>query len=339
MIRTFPSAREWRDVDANVFRNEIEPLGEPAVLRGLVSDWPAVKAAKQSNAAIGAYLQERDGGRPVDTLAAPPAAEGRFFYNDDMTAMNFRQQPAPLREVVGKLLELTQEEAKSPALYVQSTSIADFLPRFGEDNALALLPGVSPRIWIGNAIVVQTHFDLFSNIACAVAGRRRFTLFPPDQIANLYPGPFDFTPAGPPVSMVSLENPDLERYPRFAEALETARVAELGPGDAVYIPYAWWHHVRSLEKFNVLVNYWWSEAPQQFGSAFDSLLHGVMAIRSMPDSQRHMWRAMFDYFVFQTSGEPLSHLPADRRGLLGEVTPEKAAQIRAILMRQLGSRR
>lgn len=335
---SFAAVREWRDVDADLFQREIVPLGEPAVLRGLVRDWPAVQAALKSRADIGAYLRERDNGRPVNTLAGAPAIEGRFFYRPDMSGMNFRQYNAPLEDVVAKLLEIAETE-RPPALYVQSTPIPEHLPRFAEENLLPLLPGVSPRIWIGNSIVVQTHFDLFANIACAVAGKRRFTLFPPDQMPNLYPGPFDFTPAGPPVSMVSLDEPDLTRYPNFPRALETARVADLEPGDAVYIPYAWWHHVRSLEKFNVLVNYWWNDAPPQQSSPYDSLLHGVMAIRDLSEDQRRMWRTMFEYFVFRSQGEPLGHLDPAHRGLLGEVTPEKAAQIRAILTRQLNSRR
>lgn len=57
--------------------------------------------------------------------------------------------------------------------------------------------------------------------------------------------------------MVHVTAPDLDRYPLFARALEEAQEAELLPGDAIFIPRNWWHHVEALEKFNVLVNYWW----------------------------------------------------------------------------------
>ena len=33
------------------------------------------------------------------------------------------------------------------------------------------------------------------------------------------------------------------------------------PGDAIYIPPLWWHHVESLGQFNVLVNYWYRTGP------------------------------------------------------------------------------
>lgn len=71
-------------------------------------------------------------------------------------------------------------------------------------------------------------------------GRRRFTLFPPQQRVNLYVGlyvgPFDKTVAGVPVSMAPIENPDFDRFPRLREALDHAQVAELEPGDGLYIP-------------------------------------------------------------------------------------------------------
>jgi len=151
------------------------------------------------------------------------------------------------------------------------------------------------------------------NIGCVVAGRRRFTVFPPEQTSNLYVGPLDLTPAGAPVSMVSVTAPEFERFPRFREALANGLVADLEPGDAIYIPYLWWHHVESLERFNVLVNYWWNPAPAGLGAPFDSIFHGMMAIGGLPANQRKAWRALFDHYVFRLDGDPAEHLPAARQ--------------------------
>ena len=120
-----------------------------------------------------------------------------------------------------------------------------------------------PRLWIGNAAKVATHNDPVDNIAIVAAGRRRFTLFPPYAEADLYMGPVKPTPAGTPVSMVHVTAPDFDRYPRFARALARAEEAELSPGDGIYIPRDWFHHVEALETFNVLVNYWWG--PERTG--------------------------------------------------------------------------
>src|SRR5262249_2480002 len=158
--------------------------------------------------------------------------------------LNFERRPERMSDALERLMAHLGD-ARPPAIAIQSTPIPKHLPAFGADNVLPLLDNtVIPRIWIGNAITVAAHFDQADNFACVVAGHRRFTLFPPEQIANLYVGPFEFTPAGTPISMVPLENPDLERYPRFSQALEAAQSADVEPGDVVYIPFFWWHHVR-----------------------------------------------------------------------------------------------
>lgn len=325
---------EWRGLDAEQFRTEILPLNEPAILRGVIADWPAVRAGRESPAAICSYLTRFDAGHPIQTLQGSAGIRGHFFYRDDMRGLNFERRKEPISSTLERLLGL-QDAAEPPALYIESTPVADYLPDFPRENTLSLLPyKAPPRIWIGNAITVQTHFDLNDNIACVVAGRRRFTLFPPHQLANLYVGPFDFTLSGPPVSMVSLRDPDYSRYPKFSEALEHAQIAELEPGDALYIPYFWWHHVESLAKLNVLVNYWWNPA-RSASSPFDCLLHAILALRDLPQNQREAWSVMFDHYVFRKNGDPMAHLAPEHRGMLGPMTPERAAQIRATLARLL----
>lgn len=326
--------REWRDVDLQMFREQIRPLNQPALLRGLVADWPAVREAQTSPQAIGGYLKRFDAGRPLALMWAPPSTGGRFFYRPDMRGLNFERRKSSITGAIDELLTRLND-VNAPAMFVESTPLPDFLPQLAAQNHLSFLDSVVPRIWIGNAVVIQTHFDLSSNIACVVAGRRRFTLFPPDQLPNLYVGPFDFTLSGPPVSMVSLREPDFERYPRFRDALAVAQVAEMNPGDALYIPYAWWHNVESLESFNVLVNYWWNDAPAT-SSPFDSLLHAVMALRDLPEDQRAVWRGIFDHYVFRTGGDPMAHLAPEHRGMLGAaLTPESVRMMKTALRNAL----
>jgi hypothetical protein len=335
-MHTFQSIPEWRDIDLVKFRDEIVPQSRPAVLRNYVAEWPAVREGLKSPQSICDYLRRLDRGRPVQTLCADASIKGRFFYREDMRGLNFERRKEPLASALDRLLSLQGLE-QPPATYIESTPVAEHLPEFATQNSLALLPAnVAPRIWIGNAVTVQTHFDLNDNIACVVAGRRRFTLFPPDQLPNLYVGPFDFTLSGPPVSMVSIHEPDFARYPKFKEALEHAQVAELGPGDALYIPYFWWHHVESRASFNVLINYWWNPAGRSLGgSPFDCLLHAVLTLRNLPANQREAWSVVFDHYVFQKNGDPLAHLAPEHQGMLGEMTPEKAREIKAILVRLL----
>lgn len=326
---------EWQNVSFEVFRDRIYPKNKPAVLRGLTKDWPAARAGAASPLEFWNYAARFDLGRPVGVLTAPPSLHGRFFYSEDMRGFNFERRSELLAAAMQRLLAELEED-NPPATYIESAPVLDYLPGFESENTLELLDAsVQPRIWIGNRITTQTHYDLSDNIACVVAGRRRFTVFPPEQLANLYIGPVNNTLSGAPISMVPLDNPEPGRFPRFAIALEAAQQAELSPGDAIFIPYFWWHHVQSLEPFNVLVNYWWNDAPRDMGRLYDCLLHAVLALRDLPENQRMAWRAVFDYFVFKTSGEPMTHLPAHARGPLGPMNQRQRDQMKQALLRSL----
>lgn len=331
MQRKFKSITEWRDVTPEVFWEEIFPRQQPAVMRGLVSDWPAVNEGAKSPEAFCDYIKRFDRGRQVNVMAAH-GIDGRFFYSDDLRSFNFERSSQDLVTALAGLLSQLGAE-NPPALFIESALISDCLPDFPSENALGFIrPSAVARIWIGNKLRTQTHYDLYDNVACVVAGRRRFTMFPPDQIANLYMGPFEYTLSGTPVSMASLEDPDFERFPQFEKALDAAFAADLEPGDAIFVPYFWWHHVQSLTQFNALVSYWWNDTPSHVGSLYNCLLHNVLAIRDLPASQRMAWRAVFDYFVFQTSGEPMVHLPSHARGALGPMDDNQREFMKRVLL-------
>jgi len=336
MEDAIPPVKVAENVTFEKFRDEILPGNAPVVLKGVVAHWPAVRDGAKSSHAMADYLRRFDQGRPVETIFGSPDIEGKFFYNQRLDGLNFERRPETVGNSVDRILSL-KDRKRPPSIYIQSVPIRDCLPGFAYENTLSLVdPSVAPRIWIGNRLTVQTHFDLSENIACVVAGRRRFTLFPPSQTPNLYPGPFELTLAGPPVSMVKLDDPDLEKYPRFREAVKAALTADLVPGDAIYVPYFWWHHVRTLDDLNILVNYWWNEAQPDLGSPFDALLHAILAIRDMPERQRAAWHTMFEYYAFGLNGDPVAHLPPAARGALGAHDPHMRQQIRMMLLGSVG---
>src|SRR5690606_20734510 len=208
-----PHVDVLEDVSFERFHGEIRPAGRPVLLKGAVLGWPAVQAGRTSAEAAVAYLKGFDRGHPVETILGRPEIEGRFFYNERLDGLNFARMPERIGVTLERILN-ARNDPRPPSFYIQSASIPDYLPGFAQANWLPLPdPPVAPRIWVGNRITVQAHFDLSENLACCVAGRRRFTLFPPEQTPNLYPGPFELTLAGPPVSMVRLDAPDLERHP------------------------------------------------------------------------------------------------------------------------------
>jgi hypothetical protein len=319
------------------FESEILPAAAPVVLEGLITDWPLVGAARASDARLAAAIKALDAGRVPHVIEAPASSGGHLFYRDDLAGFNFTRRPVPIPDILDRLLGDAEAPA-APAIYLESLPAGPYLPGFAAAHPMPLLDArVEPRIWIGNAVKVNTHFDLVYNLACVVGGRRRFTLFPPDQLHNLYVAPLDFTPSGAPVSLAQLTTADPARFPRLAEALRHARQVELGPGDALFIPYGWWHHVESLAPFNVLVNYWWNDAPN-YGAPHGALLHALLAIRDLPADQRAVWDALFRELVFTDPAQALAHLPADRRGMLGPPSAERTRGIREKLARDLNAR-
>jgi len=332
-----PAVRVFETVTPALFTENIRPLNAPALLKGIMTDWPAVKLGTQSDEALIDYLKAHDNGRQAGVLLGAPEIGGNFFYGADTLKRNFRDGPTPIPMALDRIL---QERANTDpwAVYVQSAVIAKHMPGFVGENRLDLLPdNIEPRIWIGNQAVTRAHYDLNYNLACVVAGRRRFHLFPPEQLVNLYPGPFDRTIGGVPVSMVDAENPDLDRYPRFAEAQSVMLTAELEAGDALYIPYGWWHQVHSLSAFNVLVNYWWDDAPKAAAAPYDALFHALLALRDLSPEQQTLWKALFGYYVFTDGKDPLAHLANGDKGSLGPLTPELTDRIRAFLRKGLGT--
>lgn len=319
---------------ARIFENEVRPAGQPVVLKGYVAEWPIVQAARMGDQALAAAIGANASNEPVMFASLPSEERGLFHYTSE-GQLNFARHEAPLATFLRYLLA-ENHEAMPRTLAAQGVNAARFVPGFEAAHPLDLVPkGTPARLWIGNRACVATHGDDLENVACVVAGRRRFTLFPPEQIANLYLGPFETTPGGTPISMVHLTEPDLERYPRFAEALEAAVYADLEPGDAIYVPYQWYHHVQAFETVNVLVNYWWSPARADLASPWDAMLLGVLALRELPKDQRAAWRALFDHYVFKQNGNPGEHLPAPMRGVLGELSGARIKELLADLRANL----
>lgn len=327
------------ECDPAHFADVIGERDEPAVFRGLVADWPAVAAARRSVEDLCAYLDSLDVGASVRAFVGEPEAGGRFFYSDDLERFNFRISETRFAQLMATLARFARDGTAQP-IYMGSTSTSAILPGFAAANPLAEIQrrGGEPRIWVGNSSRIAAHFDESDNVACVVSGTRRFTLFPTDQVANLYVGPLDRTVAGQPTSLVDLAAPDYGRFPKFAEALKHARVAELGPGDAIYIPALWWHAVEAAGPLNILVNYWWQDEPTDADSPLHAIAHTLLSTSHLADRKRARWRTLFDHYAFDANGDPAEHIPEAARGVLGKSTSELRRFIGRFLVQKLSGR-
>jgi hypothetical protein len=337
-----PTPRATRVVDgtAGVCPDALLADGRPVILRGLAADWPLVAAGREGAGAATAYLKRFDAGREVVGYTGAPAIGGRFFYRDDWSGLNFDARRVALPAYLDRIIE-QMDEPDPPSCYIGSTDLDTYLPGLRAENDLHFPRPPADRdpplvsIWIGNRTIASTHYDMSNNLACCAVGRRRFTLFPPDQVANLYPGPFEPTPGGQVVSMVDLRAPDLIRYPRFHEALAAAEVAELEPGDVLFYPALWWHNVEALDTFNVMINYWWNATPAFADTPMTTLLHGILSLRDRSPAEKRAWAAMFDYYVLGDADRSAAHLPAEIRGELAPLDVSAARRLRAKIIARL----
>lgn len=315
--------------------DEVLASSEPLILKGLASSWPIVKAGLESNADAAKYLLQYYQGQEVLAFLGKPENNGRIFYDEKLTGFNYDTVSTKL-DFAFQQLELHSDNPHPPGIYIGSTNVNSYLPGFRAGNDLGLdqyNPLVS--IWLSNKCRIAAHWDSSLNIACSVVGHRRFTLFPFDQMENLYIGPLDKTPAGQAISLVDFYNPDFEQFPKFKEALEHAQVADLEPGDGIFIPSMWWHHVESLKSLNILVNYWFKDVPAHYGQAVNALYHSILLIRDLPAAQRDAWKLIFDRYVFDYDEANFQHIPSEAQGAIGELTDENARRILARLLNQL----
>lgn len=324
--------------------DEVYASTQPIILKGLVNHWPLVKAGLESNEIAVELLKSTYSGKPASVYFGEPGTT-RFSYNEDLSTLNFEIRKALINDVLDEILAFSHESAP-PIRYIASNIIDIYFPELIEEHNLSFsgsyfeahpLEFADPLkgIWIGNKTLSPCHYDAQSNMACCVVGKRKFTLFPPEQIHNLYPGPLDLTPGGPAITLVDFDNPDFNKYPRYKNAIEAGQVAELEPGDALFIPCMWWHQVQALESFNVLINYWWNTFPKVRGQGMNVLHHALLSIRDRPKHEKQAWKHIFDYYVFGDSETPVNHLPEQAQGMLGAVDDAQARQLRSMIINKL----
>jgi Cupin-like domain len=314
-----PRSIEGKDLKGpeQFLREVVEPC-RPVVLRGLVKDWPIVAAGRHSPSAVRDHLKPLDAGGDIEAFFGAPAIAGKYFYTEDLKGFNFERRRMKFGLALESIVSFVDVPG-SQSVYVGSVPTNDFLPGFAALNPMPLLsPGISPRVWIGHAANVSSHYDTVDNLACVAVGVR----------------PIDNTMAGQPVSLAASSAQDKDRFPLFEEIKGQSLIAELEPGDALYLPKLWWHKVESTAPFNVLVNYWWDAFRSGPDAPYTSMLLSMITIAERPAAEREAWKAFFDHYVFRSHGHPLMHLPAEQHGLLGSLK-ENYGKIRARVMHLL----
>jgi hypothetical protein len=320
--------------------DELFSLEQPVILKGLVKDWPLVKAGQQSPDKVMEQLEADYSQRPMLVYKGPPEIKARFAYDKSCTGFNYSSERSTIPEVFDAIRsQLAQDE--HDYLYINSLRFDEGFPTLSQSHQLAFehpeFENNKPlaKIWLGTESVAAAHFDQPKNIACCVVGKRRFTLFPPDQVHNLYPGPLTPTPGGQVVTVADLSQADFSRFPRLKSAFENAYIADLEPGDGLYYPSMWWHEVEAFDRFNAMVNFWWMTAAPYLGSPMDVLMHAMMSIRDRPAKEKEAWKALFDYYIFDDAEQVRAHLPPESHGAFATMDDNLSRRLRSMLRNNL----
>jgi Cupin-like domain len=210
------------------FEREYRFAGKPVVLTGKMDHWPALARWNLDS------LRDRFGDLRVAANVDLPE-DVPYFYS----AANYRRETT-----FGEFVDLLKAGPAKPCYLAQL--MLSQLPGTVDEVDFASLhseradhPTVA--IWVGSANTRSgMHFDGNDNLYAQVLGRKRIVMAHPDEAPRLYPFKFDFCK-----SPVEAEAPDLQRYPRLAEA--TLWQVDLAPGEILFMPRIWWHQLRSLE--------------------------------------------------------------------------------------------
>jgi hypothetical protein len=316
------------DVPAFIYNSK-----QPLLLKGFLNDWPMVKKGLESQKSLQNYLLKYAHGQDVVVGHGAPDIDGRIFYNEAITTLNCKAYKMSLAGLF-EHINHHYNDKNPPLFYMGTTSVEAYFSNLRIENNI-YIEGKSPamNLWMGNQSTIPAHYDVPNNIACNVYGKRRFTLFPPEQIDNLYIGPLDFTPAGQSISLVDFKKPDFIKFPKFKKALEHAQVAELEAGDALFLPSMWWHHVESLAHFNLLATFWWSSTDHINDESGNALLYSVMALRNLPEDKKDIWFNLFKHYIFDAP--PLDHIPEHAKGLLNPQTASALRKFKDYLIKRL----
>mmetsp|Transcript_85640 Transcript_85640/g.229129 ORF Transcript_85640/g.229129 Transcript_85640/m.229129 type:complete len:430 (-) Transcript_85640:416-1705(-) len=116
-----------------------------------------------------------------------------------------------------------------------------------------------PAFGLGMALIfgqenstMTAHYDSHSNVLSQVFGEKEVVIWAPEETDKMYPFPNQHSCARQ--SMVHVDNPDLVAHPRYKLTHPLRTV--LQPGDFIFLPAGWWHHLRSVSHLSTSVAWW-----------------------------------------------------------------------------------
>lgn len=275
---------------------------EPVVLTGCMEDWKlltelrARATAEQKLALLGSL----HGAEPVRYSTLPRKTGGHYHFQDGearSTTYGSPEPRVPFDTFAQKLLHSLNGDSDN-YVYLQAMFLDPGTPLWDSlgPKILPFLPEdqARPMMWAGSdGQVVNLHYDDFLNFICMLEGTKRVTVFAPELMPFMYHAPFDRMLNFAQASRVKLLEPDPGRFPLFEQAVKQAQVAVLEPGEVLFLPPMWWHHVESYG-FNVMINNWVLPAPlEEIVALQENVTKALRLFQDATAGQREKARAAY----------------------------------------------
>ncbi|KAF7994376.1 hypothetical protein HCN44_003848 [Aphidius gifuensis] len=241
LLPGFGWIKRYKCPSMETFYRDIFVKKVPAVLEDCMKHWKALELWKDPK-----YLINIAGIRTV------PIEVGSRYTDEDwsqclVTFADFiKSHMSKDSKTIGYLAQHQLFE-QIPELK-EDFSVPDYCTFFDEPGEIKM-PDINA--WFGpKGTISPNHFDPKNNLLCQVLGTKQIFLYPPEDAENLYPfeGMISNTGQADPL------NPDYEKFPNFKKASGT--MCYLGPGEMLFIPPGWWHHIVSLSP-SFSISFWW----------------------------------------------------------------------------------
>uniref|UniRef100_A0A8D0HI61 Jumonji domain containing 7 n=1 Tax=Sphenodon punctatus TaxID=8508 RepID=A0A8D0HI61_SPHPU len=263
----------------------------PCIIQNAFNHWPALKKWTL------AYLREIVGSKVV-SVAVTPNGYADAVYQNLFVMPEERQMP------FSAFLDIVEKKVTSPSVFYVQKQCSNLTEEFPE-----LIGDVEPDIqwmsetlgknpdavnfWLGESTAVTSlHKDHYENLYCVISGEKHFLLHPPSDRPfipyGLYsPATYQISedgsfqvveePAAEKVPWIPLDplNPDLERYPEYAQTKPLR--CTVRAGEMLYLPSLWFHHVQQSHGC-IALNYWYDmeyDLKYSYYQLLDSLTKAV----------------------------------------------------------------
>lgn len=249
-------------------------------------------ASRREERRFAYFFDERnDGG-----YEAPPIAEARRMtfkefvrcQRDQKDGMSYYLQTPMLRQEGGTVTCPKVDRQLEDDLHDMDNEMMMRLSALGSFGPIS-----RNQLFVSfSDFLTATHYDQQHNLYLQIRGAKRFLLFDPKDFAGAYPFPVHH-----PLdrkARIDLERPDLGEWPRFAALAGRGVEALVEQGDILFMPMSWFHHVHSIGRENISLNWWFYDSGVLFEP--EKVLWPLSAA-SLVELSRHI-----EYFVAEQLG-------------------------------------